>query len=108
MFKQHRGGAIGLARARLGTGVVAGVLALAAPAGAQAANGGVDQGSSSAAQPDSFATGDHTSDHASAATFDAFRAKAQKQGDVRVIVAVQTRFTPEGTLHADRAASQRT
>src|SRR4051794_26396657 len=100
MFGRGRGRASAI-------GLAVGVLALTAPAGALGANGGVDPAGAPAAQPDSFATVDRTNDHVSAATFDTFRAQARKQGDVRVIVGLQTRFTPEGALDAAQVASQR-
>jgi hypothetical protein len=81
------------------------VLALALlPAVAPAAEPGAAGPSQIAVPPDRFPTVDHTTTRAPSGDFARL---APKDGTVRVIVGLQTAFTPEGTLDDARVKDQR-
>jgi subtilisin len=87
-------------------GMAAGLLAatLLVPATASAADGQVD--SAPVPTPDPPATLNLAASHAPPADFRPLEAKAAKDGRVRVIVGLQTAFTPEGRLDAAAKRAQ--
>ena len=89
-------------------GMAAGVLAAAllVPATASAAGGKVDNAPAPAPTPDPPAALKLGAQKAPAAAFSRLEAKAAKDGKVRVIVGLQTSFTPEGRLGATAKQGQ--
>ena len=89
-------------------GMAAGLLAAAllVPATASAAGGKVDSAPAPSPTPDPPATINAAAKKAPDADFTRLAAKAAKDGRVRVIVGLQTSFTPEGRLDAAAKRAQ--
>src|SRR4051794_16624523 len=112
MSTSPRGIARACRRARLRTVAVTSsmaVMALAAGgvSSAVAAPGGAAGDlAAPAAAPDTFQSVDHRADHAPASAFARVADKAKADGSVRVIVGLQTQFTPEGALNDSAKKNQ--
>ncbi len=80
--------------------------ALAGASSSSGSGGGAAAGSASAAAADQLGTVDRTGVRASASEFDKLAAIAERKGEVKVIVGLQLRFTPQGLLSRDARAEQ--